>query len=142
MTQHHNGSAAVAASLNYAAWALWLIASSRFQTMEVVGPVAFWSLPIIVAAPVWILLLARVPRGVSLAHRAREGYRNWSCLRRYPSDRVLVLQGGENTSAFPVASALHPRQDVSGRQRPACLTRSSWSASIIAVREHLMQFRS
>jgi hypothetical protein len=59
----------VAASLNCAFWAAWVGLNSYFRTIEILGPLLFWSLPIIVSALIWIPLAVRAPRGVQIQYR-------------------------------------------------------------------------
>ena len=68
MASPHGGGAFVGACLNYAAWAAWFGGSSRI--IGLTGPSLYWSLPILVAAVIWICVVARAPRGVPMHYRA------------------------------------------------------------------------
>jgi hypothetical protein len=63
--------AAVVPVINCFAWAAWLILGRQFHITESLGPIFFWSMPLLPSSLIWALLAVRAPRG--LAPRKRIG---------------------------------------------------------------------
>jgi hypothetical protein len=66
-----DGQAFLAASLTCAFWAAWVGASPQLHTIEVVGPLFFWSFPVLIALLAWLFALFRARGDVSMERRIR-----------------------------------------------------------------------
>jgi hypothetical protein len=69
MNEPRGGKAFLAASLTCVAWAAWVGSASQLGTLYALGPLLFWSLPVLIALCAWVLLIVLAPRAVPVQRR-------------------------------------------------------------------------
>jgi hypothetical protein len=66
VTEAQRGKALLAALVNYVLWGGWLGFSSRFHTIERIGPPLFWTLPVVAGGVAWTLVSTRARHRVPI----------------------------------------------------------------------------